>query len=362
MTLYFSTHSSTYHLLRSFIPVSIQTHFSKKFSLSEYLELNPIYVITESFDTENILEIPDFPYEKCILLGSKSDTLQNIFPLMDKILKYFPYGYNEEEVFRYLIQLYYVQKKGSIKSLKNADMNIIGSSDCIQKVNRDIAQYGPVDETVTILGETGTGKELIALALHKYSGYSGEFVPKSCCNLQESIMESDLFGSRRGAFTDSINRIGLFEKAINGTLFLDEIGDMSLTAQSKLLRVVETKTINPVGSTDFKSVNTRIITATSRDLKSMVKKGTFREDLYYRLNTLIINIAPLRHRKEDIPLLCHYFLDKKKIKKNLTLKAFNKLLDYNWPGNIRELKSTISRAAIRSGYEDEICEKHIIFH
>lgn len=211
----------------------------------------------------------------------------------------------------------------------------------------------PGNTTVLITGESGTGKEIIAHLIHNNTPYSkGEFVELNCSSIPATLLESELFGHVKGAFTDAIsNKKGLFLLANEGTLFLDEIGDMPLELQGKLLKVLETKKIKPIGSERNYSINLRIITATNKNLEKMVKDGKFRQDLFYRLNVFPITISPLRNRKDDIIPLAEYFIKQfnKIFKKHiigLTEKSKKILLKHNWPGNVRELKNIIERYMI----------------
>jgi transcriptional regulator with GAF, ATPase, and Fis domain len=211
------------------------------------------------------------------------------------------------------------------------------------------------DSTVLILGETGTGKELVARAVHKSSKrQSGPFVRVNCAALPESLLESELFGHEHGAFTGATQqRTGRFELADGGTIFLDEIGEMPLAAQSRLLRVLQEQELERLGSSQTIHVDTRVLAATNRNLLDMVDNGTFREDLYYRLNVFPIQVPALRERKEDIPTLVQFFL--KKLAERLGRKietvpasVIGMLQDYNWPGNVRELENVVERAMILS--------------
>lgn len=209
--------------------------------------------------------------------------------------------------------------------------------------------------TVLILGESGTGKELIARGIH----YEGErankpLVPVNCGGIPENLLESELFGYKKGAFTGADrNKKGLFQEADGGTIFLDEIGELPLSLQVKLLRVLQENEIRPVGDSKPMQVNTRVIAATAKNLEEEVKQGLFREDLYYRLNVLAIPLPPLRERAEDIPQLCRYFLGRFNTKMGKTIQditpaAMAVLLDYSWPGNVRELENVIERAVLLS--------------
>ena len=219
--------------------------------------------------------------------------------------------------------------------------------------------------TILIQGESGTGKELVARAIHESSaGKNNPFMEINCAALPESLLESELFGHEKGAFTDAKNRKkGLFELAESGTIFLDEIGEMGITLQSRLLRVIENKTFRRVGGVKDLTINTRIISATNRDLKEEISKGNFRNDLYYRLQVIPILLPPLRDRTEDIPLLANHFIRifNKEFKKEIQPigKGVTKLLkNYFWPGNVRELKNIIERAVLLDA-ESEIMIDHL---
>src|SRR5207249_5398713 len=187
---------------------------------------------------------------------------------------------------------------------------IVGQSPQMKEVFARIGRAAPVDSTVLILGESGTGKELVAQALHQNSPRKkGPFVAVNCAAVPATLVESELFGHVRGAFTGATDRrMGRFEQADNGTLFIDEIGDFELGLQAKLLRVLETFQVTPVGGHEDRKVNVRVLAATSRNIVQMVKEGTFREDLYYRLNVITVSLPPLRERPDDIPILCEHFL------------------------------------------------------
>ncbi len=231
-------------------------------------------------------------------------------------------------------------------------LDIIGNSTTpMSNVSRLIEMAAPTDSTILISGESGTGKELVARAIHYNSLRADQaFIPVNCGAFTETLLESELFGHVRGAFTNAINNHeGVFERADRGTLFLDEVGEMSLTTQVKLLRVLETRTFKPVGGSKDLKVDVRFITATNRNLSSMVAEGQFREDLFYRLNVIPIQLPPLRERREDIPLLAGHFLARNAKRANKNIKsmedaAVEKLLSYPWPGNVRELENTLERA------------------
>jgi DNA-binding NtrC family response regulator len=242
--------------------------------------------------------------------------------------------------------------------------NIVGISEKMQEVYRLILRVAPTNSTVLITGESGTGKELIARAIHFHSlRKDRQFIPVDCGVLSENLLESELFGHVKGSFTGAIvTKPGLFEVADGGTLFLDEIGNISLAMQSKLLRFIQEREFTPVGGTKIKKVDVRLIAATNKDLQEKIKEGTFREDLFYRLNIVPIHLPPLRERLEDIPLLAEHFLLKycREMRKNLKKMspAFLDLLkSYSWPGNVRELENIMERIVIMTD-EEEIQPKH----
>ena len=233
--------------------------------------------------------------------------------------------------------------------------NLVAKSKIMQDLFVLAAKAAQYATTVMITGESGTGKELVARAIH-YSGTRQKkaLVPVNCGSIPENLLESELFGYLKGAFTGAdTNKSGLFEEAHLGTLFLDEIGEMPLPLQVKLLRVLQENEIRPIGASRSRPVDVRVIAATSRDLHRMVGEKTFREDLYYRLNVLPIQVPPLRERSEDIPLLCQHFIEKFNQAFGLTVKGISpngmaELLSYPWPGNVRELENAIERAMVLS--------------
>ncbi len=228
---------------------------------------------------------------------------------------------------------------------------IVGTSKAIHAVVERVKAVADSTSTVLILGETGTGKELVARALHRQSARSrNSFVAVNCGALTETLLESELFGHVRGAFTDAHQaKPGLMEKAHQGTLFLDEVGEMSLAMQVKLLRVLQERRVRRVGASEELPVDIRVVAATNRDLSHMVQQGRFREDLFYRINVIPIVIPPLRERTEDLPALVDVFVSRfsKQLKKNVrgvSPEAMRALLAHGWPGNVRELENTIERA------------------
>ena len=231
--------------------------------------------------------------------------------------------------------------------------NIIGKSKKMQEIFALIEKVSSSSSTVVIYGGSGTGKELVAKAIHYHSPRTDQpFVPFNCGTIPETLVESELFGHTKGAFTGAVqSKKGLFEEAEGGTIFLDEISTLPLSAQVKLLRVLQEKELMRVGGTERIKMDVRMISATNQDLEANMKKGTFREDLFYRLHVFPIFLSDLRDRREDIPLLAYHFLDlytketKKQIK-GISKKGMNILLEYDWPGNVRELENVIERAVI----------------
>ncbi len=244
-------------------------------------------------------------------------------------------------------------------SAKDGFQSMIGTSPEIQQVFELIKIMAKSDTPVIIYGESGTGKELVANAIHNLSARRKEaFVKVNCAALNESILESELFGHVKGAFTGAFKtRVGRFESADKGDIFLDEIGDMPLSTQVKLLRVMEEKIIEKVGDNDPVTIDVRIISATNKNLEELIEKGEFRDDLFYRIGVLPIHIPPLRDRKEDIPLLANAFINKIRLKTGKQISTINKkamdiLYNYNWPGNIRELINVIEYAFVLCSREE----------
>jgi two-component system, NtrC family, response regulator HydG len=233
------------------------------------------------------------------------------------------------------------------------DQMIIGDSRPMREILSLVDKVAPTDSTVLILGESGTGKEIIARAIHERSRRSEqEFVPIDCTSLVETLLESELFGHVKGSFTGAVQtKHGYFELATGGTIFFDEVGNLPLSIQAKLLRVLQTRQFSPVGSTSTISAEVRILAATNQDLEAHIASGQFREDLFYRINVVPVNLPPLRKRADDIPPLVEYFLKRHNRRRNVPIdgvspEAMAVLLGYTWPGNIRELENTIERALI----------------
>ena len=235
-------------------------------------------------------------------------------------------------------------------------LQMIGESDAIKKVRVLIDKVAPTDARVLITGANGTGKEVVARLLYEYSNRSqGPYVEVNCAAIPSELIESELFGHEKGSFTSAVKqRIGKFEQADNGTIFLDEIGDMSLSAQTKVLRALQESEISRVGSDKNIKVNVRVIAATNKDLKKEIELGNFREDLFHRLNVIPIHVPTLDERKEDIPLLINHFSElicaEQGIQlKNFDTKAVKALQDRSWTGNIRELRNVVERLIILGG-------------
>jgi len=242
--------------------------------------------------------------------------------------------------------------------------DIVGRSRPMQDLYRLLDKVIDSDSTVLVQGENGTGKELIAKAIHFNSSRAHErFVVQNCSAFNDNLLDSELFGHKKGAFTGAIaDKQGLFEVAHRGTFFLDEIGDMSPALQVKVLRVLQEGTFTPVGDTQSRRVDVRIIAATNRDLKRMVERGEFREDLYYRVNVISLTVPPLRERRDDIPVLIEHFLKRnakgRRLRmKRLTQPCLDRMLEYAWPGNIRELENEIERLVVLAGDEKVIAEE-----
>jgi two-component system response regulator AtoC len=236
---------------------------------------------------------------------------------------------------------------------ENLFEDILAKSPQMQAIFRTVAKVADYKTTALIMGESGVGKELIAKAIHKRSNRrGGPFVAVNCGAIPENLLESELFGYKRGAFTDATtDRTGLFEQAHNGTLLLDEIGELPLSLQVKLLRVLQEESIRRLGDTKDIKIDVRILAATHRDLAAETAAGRFREDLYYRINVLPIVIPPLRERREDIPILIDHFLARNNVRfgtsiQGIDAEARRHLLEYGWPGNVRELENTIERAMV----------------
>jgi DNA-binding NtrC family response regulator len=237
------------------------------------------------------------------------------------------------------------------------ETEMIGSTPGMVEVYKTVSQVAPTDATVVIEGETGTGKELVARMIHRFSNRASQpFVAVDCTSIPAALIESELFGALKGAFTGADrDRVGVFEAANKGTVFLDEIGDIDLGFQARLLRFLQEREIRPVGASREKKVDVRVVVATNRDLQKMVEEGKFREDLWFRLNVVRLTMPPLRERRNDVPLLTHYFLNKynSRYDRNvkLTESGLKALKDFTWPGNIRQLQHLIERLTILAPHD-----------
>ncbi len=252
-----------------------------------------------------------------------------------------------------------VKETKTLKKKISKSNDMVGESEPIRKIKEMIARVAPTEARVLITGENGTGKELVARWIHDQSDRNtSPLVEVNCAAIPSELIESELFGHEKGAFTSAVKqRIGKFEQAHNGTLFMDEIGDMSLSAQAKVLRALQENKITRVGGEKDIAVNVRIIAATNKDLKKEIEKGNFREDLYHRLSVIVIQVPSLNERKDDIPMIADYFLEQicdeyKMPKKNFTSEAYDELKKINWTGNIRELRNVVERLII-------LCDKSI---
>ena len=261
-----------------------------------------------------------------------------------------------EEAQLFLGEQQYIDELASEPQGPRSYSNIIGNSPTMMELYRLLDKVVTSDSTVLITGEGGVGKELVARAVHFNSRRAGNaFVVQNCSALNDSLLDSELFGHRKGAFTGAIiDKLGLFELADHGTFFLDEIGDMSPVLQVKLLRVLQEGTFTPVGSTVTRKVDVRIIAATNKDLRKMVKEERFRSDLFYRLNVISVKVPPLRDRLDDVPELVNFFLQRKSAEhhcphKILSDEALERMVSYTWPGNVRELENEIERLVVLSG-------------
>jgi sigma-54 specific flagellar transcriptional regulator A len=244
-----------------------------------------------------------------------------------------------------------------------SSQNIIGQSIAIEELRTLIEMVGPSESTVLILGDSGTGKELVARALHESSSRSGgPFIPVNCGAIPRDLLESELFGHRKGAFTGAISdRKGRFELANKGTLFLDEIGDMPIDLQVKLLRVLQERQIDPVGSLLSTPIDVRVLAATHKDIVGLMEKSLFREDLYYRLNVMPIEIEALSQRVDDVPVLFEYFAKQHAVEGKPPIRlhptSMQLFLDYSWPGNVRELANLVDRySSLYPGQEVDLCK------
>jgi len=295
-----------------------------------------------------IIEVTGDPHVARQIYEMKPDTMEVVGGNAARFIWEFIEARNKTEALEDKYQL-------AIRELEAREESefIIGNNPKMKEISELIAKVAPTPTTVLIRGESGTGKELVARAIHRHSALSNQpLVTLNCTALSPTLLESELFGYKRGAFTGAYtDRKGLFEKADGGTMFLDEIGDMSLEIQAKLLRTLQTGEIRAVGDMRTKKVAVRIIGATNQDLERAIREGGFREDLFYRINTFTITLPPLRERIEDIPFLAEFFLQRARAKVNkkvdaVSPQALRLLRNYSWPGNLRELENIIERAVV----------------
>jgi len=310
----------------------------------------------------------DCPGLPIIVITAHSDLENAVAAYKGGAFEYLPKPFDLDEVIaiteRALAQAS-EQHGGQSEPGELPQTEIIGEAPAMQEVFRAIGRLAHSNITVLINGESGTGKELVARAIHNRSNRKGAFVPVNCGAIPADLLESELFGHEKGAFTGAISaRQGRFELAEKGTLFLDEIGDMSLPMQVKLLRVLDGVGYTPLGGIKLKKSNFRVIAATNRDLVKLVKDGRMREDFFYRIRILPVQLPPLRERKEDIPYLVDHFLaqfadDTGGLVKGVAPAALDKLKGYHWPGNVRELKNAVERLLIMVE-GDEIRPEHVV--
>jgi len=308
--------------------------------------LSSLDVDIEEYE-KNLQDVPIVTHEKLeVFKGLLETMVEEMISYQREITKEEPLSLLSE-----------MQKKFDFSS-------IIGKSPPLLKIFGTLEKIIPSDSTVLLLGESGTGKELIARIVHYNSPRREKaFIAENCSAFSENLLESELFGHEKGAFTGAVvQKKGLFELADGGTFLLDEIGDTSPALQTKMLRVLQDGVFKRVGGTKFITVDVRIIAATNKDLKKMVEKGTFREDLYYRLNEIRILLPPLRERSEDIPILSNYFLTKFCTERNIPIKHLSDevlecFINYSWPGNVRELQNEVKRATLLAGFDTVITKK-----
>jgi DNA-binding NtrC family response regulator len=289
-----------------------------------------------------------------LVMTSYASLKSAVAALKKGAVDYIAKPFDHDELIKLIKQnLRHPPKTPSIKTSKNPDHGMIGNCVLMQRLYHLLAKVAPVDSTVLILGESGTGKELVAKALHQQSPrLHGPFISVNCAAIPESMIEAELFGHEKGAFTGAYtSRTGLVEAADGGSLFLDEIGELPLEAQARLLRLLQEKEVRPVGATQAKRVNVRLIAATHRNLRDLILQGKFREDLFYRLHVIELRLPALRERGEDVLALAQFFLVKmqQKAKReglSLSAKSLAALQSYDWPGNVRELEHAIERAVV----------------
>ncbi|MGI6523855.1 MAG: sigma-54-dependent transcriptional regulator [Bdellovibrionota bacterium] len=361
----------------------VQTAINGKEAVEKAKQFNPDLILLDlvmpkmnGYEATQVLKAdPELRYTPVVLVTSKDNLEDIVMGLNYGADDYIKKPFRKEELlarinaamrmralYQDLQQSHADNRRLRLELKEGAEFEgIIGSSASMREIYALIDKIKESDVSVLITGESGTGKELIARAIHTTGQRKNRaFVAQNCSAFNDNLLESELFGHVKGAFTGATrDKQGLFEVADGGSFFLDELGEMSPALQVKLLRVLQDGTFIPVGATAAKKVDVRVIAATNRDLREMVKKGLFREDLFYRLNVVNIALPPLRERRVDIPLLAQFFLQQIAAKNGTKCKVLSEeslrvLSDYDWPGNVRELQNELERAVIMSGHVEEI--------
>ncbi len=312
----------------------------------------------------NVRERP----EEVLILTAHADVQSAVETVKLGAYGYLAKPFNAEEILNHISKIRELQKLRAenerLRQAQGAGLGMVGATEPMRKIYRMVQDVAATPLPVLICGESGTGKELVAAAIHRASDRAARpFVRCSCAALNPGVLESELFGHVKGAFTSAVrDRKGRFMEADGGTLFLDEIGDMEVGLQTRLLRVLQEGEFEPVGSTRTHQVDVRVLSATNKDLEQAMASGAFREDLFYRLNAVTIEVPPLRQRKADIPLLCQAFIDEMRERLNkrvqrVSAQALARLEHHDWPGNVRELENAILRAmALAKGEEIAVAD------
>lgn len=360
-------------LLKMVLPENIKVYSSltgkRGLSLLGEISLDLILLDLHLTDMDGIdllkTIVSDHSSPPVLILSAENEVKMVVQALRAGAVNYLVKPYGVEDLKNAIVDA--LQYK--IPSLPNSDNGgsdleqIIGVSAKMKEIKDLLLTYAPSESPVLLAGESGTGKEIAAHLIHSLSPRKkGPFVPINCGAIPATLLETELFGSMKGAYTGAVTREGSFERASGGTLFLDEIGEMPRQQQVTLLRVLEQQTVQRVGGNSMIPIDVRIVSATNQDLEEAVEKGVFREDLYYRLHTLFISLPPLRERKEDIPLLSYYFLQKQRGKGvKISPAAIEKLKNHTWRGNVRELRNIIQRAVLLKRERGTIQPQDILF-